>query len=71
MRYGCRMREGDSQKARSREEAEREERVRMWRVERRVCWFRVKAAGLALGRVRREGRDWVERVYETPWEGGC
>jgi len=43
------------------------ERVRMWSVAKRAIWARVYAAGLALGRVRREGRDCVERVYETPY----
>jgi hypothetical protein len=38
------------------------ERVRICRVARRVVCARVYAAGLAEGRVRREGKDWVERV---------
>lgn len=42
------------------------ERVRMCNVASRVVWRRVYAAGFALGRVRSDGKDCVERVYETP-----
>ena len=38
------------------------ERVRICRVASRAVWERVYAAGFALGRVKRDGRDWVERV---------
>jgi hypothetical protein len=56
------MREGERAKARSKLLAEMVDRARMWRVARRVVWERVYAAGLADGRVRREGRDCVESV---------
>jgi hypothetical protein len=41
---------------------ERVLRVRMWSVARRAVWRSVYAAGFADGKVRREGRDCVERV---------
>ena len=34
----------------------------MWSVANRVVWFKVYAAGLALGRVRSDGRDCVDSV---------
>jgi len=56
------MRAGLIAKAANSDTLAREERVRMCRVARRVVCARVYAAGLALGRERRDGRDWVERV---------